>query len=141
MRGERYLEPDDLADALEECQANGNAPTERACKYFLLLAWKLMGSAKYRDYAWHVKEDMASAALEKCIKNIRNYRPEHRARCFSYYTRCVECAFFEWLKRNYSRHVNIRRELYEAAARKIGRRVEEWDDGQGGAGREDEGGD
>lgn len=73
-----------------------------------------MGSPKYKAYSFHIKEDMASAALEKCIRNIKNYKAEHKANCFSYFTRCVECAFFEYL-RKYYKQVNIRQKLYEEA--------------------------
>lgn len=33
-----YLSPEELGDALEECQAQGNRPTERVCRYFALIA-------------------------------------------------------------------------------------------------------
>lgn len=44
---------------------------------------------------------MASAALLKCVKNIHNFKEEYADRCFNYYTRATECAFFEVLGEYY----------------------------------------
>lgn len=46
---------------------------------------------------------MVSAALEKCVKNIKNYKAEYASVCFNYYTRATEHAFWEVLKKHYRR--------------------------------------
>ena len=61
---------------------------------------------------------MTSAALVKCIKNIKNYKPERASNCFNYYTRCTEHAFWEVLGKHY-RQINIRRELVMQYAEQI----------------------
>ena len=65
-----------------------------------------------------MREDMVSAALEKCIRNIKNYRTEYADRCFNYYTRCAEHAFWTYLARHY-RHVNVVRSMALEFADKI----------------------
>jgi len=40
---------------------------------------------------------MVSAALLKCIKNIKNFKEEYADRCFNYFTRCVEHSFWTTL--------------------------------------------
>ena len=55
-------------------------------------------------------DDMVSAALVKCIKNIKNYKAEYADRCFNYFVRCVEMSFWETLKKHY-RYLNTRRRL------------------------------
>ena len=57
-------------------------------------------------YSADLHEDMVSAALEKCVKNIKNYKAEYADRCFNYYTRCCEHAFWEMLKKHY-RQMNV----------------------------------
>ena len=53
---------------------------------------------------------MVSAALLKCLKNIKNYKKEKASSCFNYYTRCAEHAFWEFLAKHY-KQLNIQREL------------------------------
>lgn len=53
---------------------------------------------------------MVSAALEKAIKNIHNYKPQYKDKCFSYWTRCVEHAFWSTLDKYY-KHINTVRQL------------------------------
>lgn len=51
---------------------------------------------------------MVSAALEKCVRNIKNYKSEYADRCFNYFTRASEHAIWEVLKKHY-RYVNLKR--------------------------------
>ena len=53
---------------------------------------------------------MVSAALLKCVKNIKNYKKEKADSCFNYYTRCAEHAFWDVLGKHY-KQMNIQREL------------------------------
>jgi len=63
---------------------------------------------------------MVSAAMEKCIRNIKNYKAEYADRCFNYYTRCVEHAIWTVLKKHY-RAMNISRQMALDFADKIER--------------------
>lgn len=63
---------------------------------------------------------MVSAALEKCIRNIKNYKAEYADRCFNYYTRCAEHAIWTVLKKHY-RQMNISRRMALDFADKIER--------------------
>ena len=40
-----------------------------------MIAQHLLGDSRYRNYPKELQEDMVSAALEKAIKNIKNYKP------------------------------------------------------------------
>lgn len=104
-----YLTNKQLADALIESQQAGQ-PTEKVCNYFRMIATHLLGNARYRNYPKDIQEDLISAALLKCIKNIHNFKPEYADRCFNYYTRCTECAFFDVLGIHYKQR-NIKRDL------------------------------
>ena len=75
-----------------------------------MIAKKLLGSPKYRGYPYHLKEDMTSAALIKCLKNVHNFKEKYSDKAFSYYTRCCEFAFWEVLGRHYQQ-VNIQRDM------------------------------
>ena len=55
-------------------------------------------------------EDMVSSALLKCIKNIKNFKKEYANKCFNYFTRCTEHAFWEVLGKHY-KQMNLQREL------------------------------
>ena len=57
-----------------------------------------------------MQEDMASAALIKCLKNVHNFKEEYSDKAFSYYTRCCEFAFWEVLGKHYMQK-NIERDL------------------------------
>lgn len=57
-----------------------------------------------------MQEDMVSAALLKCAKNIKNYKKERAASCFNYYTKCTEHAFWETLGKHY-KHMNMVRQM------------------------------
>lgn len=69
----------------------------------------LLGDSRYRRYSKHMKEDMCSAALVKCLKNVKNFKPEKGA-AFSYFTRATEYAFWEVLAKHY-KQLNLLREL------------------------------
>lgn len=104
-----YLTSQQLSKELIASQQDGQ-PTEQLCIYFRLIATKLLGSPKYRGYPRHMQEDMASAALIKCLKNVHNFKEEYSDKAFSYYTRCCEFAFWEVLGKHYQQ-VNIMRDL------------------------------
>lgn len=104
-----YLKSKDLAVELEKSQQQGS-PTEQVCVYFKMIAWHLLGDSRYRKYSNDMHEDMVSAALIKCIKNIKNYKPQYADKCFAYFTRCVEHAFWSVLGKYY-KHINMVREL------------------------------
>lgn len=112
-----YLTSQQLAKELIASQKDGQ-PTEQLCIYFRLIATKLLGSPKYSGYPHHMQEDMTSAALIKCLKNVHNFKEQYADKCFNYYTRVTEHAFFEVLGKHY-RHVNIEKELKQQYANAI----------------------
>lgn len=52
---------------------------------------------------------MVSVALEKMIRNIKNFKPQYRKCAFSYFTRCAEQGFWGYLVKYY-KHLNKQRE-------------------------------
>lgn len=104
-----YLTSEQLAGELEASQLQ-SVPTEKLCKMFLDIAHHLLGDSRYSRYPAEIKEDMCSAALLKCIKNIKNYKPQFKDKCFSYFTRCTEHAFWETLSKHYKQR-NLVRDL------------------------------
>lgn len=107
---EHYIDRDTFHEALVECIATGE-PTVKVCNLFRLLIRRYLSGPRYSGYDTHTLEDLSSAALLKCLKNVRNYRPE-RGSPFSYYTLCTECACKDYLKKHYEQ-VNIKRDLRE----------------------------
>ena len=120
MNGE-FITPDMLADELEKCQRNNNEPNVRACELFLSMTDSFLRQPSYARYKPDVKEDMRSAALAKCIRSIKNYRPERRATCFGYYTLAIQSAVLDYLRRYYYRHINITREATRRYAHELAR--------------------
>lgn len=108
-RKQPYLTSQQLAVELRASKADGQ-PTEQLCNYFKMIATHMLGSSKFSGYSRHIQEDMVSAALIKCLKNVHNFKEEYADKCFNYYTRCTEHAFFEVLWQHY-KHVNIERQL------------------------------
>ena len=104
-----YLTSEQLSVELERSQKQ-NAPTEQVCIYFKMIAQHLLGDYRYRNYPKQLQEDMVSAALEKAIKNIKNYKKEYADKCFNYWTRCVEHAFWSTLCKHY-KYMNMVRQL------------------------------
>lgn len=118
-RKNRYLEPDDLARELEKSRPP-NPPTQELCAMLRSIAEHLLGSPKYRGYAKDLQQDMVSAALIKCLKNVKNWDPSKGASSFNYFTRCCEHAFWDFLKVHY-RQLNIKREATLRAADEVAR--------------------
>ena len=104
-----YLTSEQLSVELERSQKQ-NAPTEQVCIYFKMIAQHLLGDSRYRNYPKQLQEDMVSAALEKAIKNIHNYKPQYKDKCFNYWTRCVEHAFWSTLGKHY-KYMNMVRQM------------------------------
>ena len=77
---------------------------------FKLMISHILRHSNFANYHTDLKEDLASIALEKCIKNIKNYKKEKADVCFNYYTRTIFCAFLDGLGKYY-KHKNLIREL------------------------------
>ena len=107
---EHYIDREEFHTALIECKATGE-PTVKVCNLFRLLITRYLSGPRYSGYDSHTREDLASAALLKCLKNVRNYHPE-RGSPFSYYTLCCECACKDYLRKHYEQ-ANIKRDLRE----------------------------
>ena len=104
-----YLTSEQLAIELEKSQQQ-NAPTEQVCIYFKMIATHLLGDSRYRNYPRDLQEDMVSDAIMKMVKNIHNYRPEFKDRCFNYWTRCCEHSFWTTLGKHY-KYMNMVRQM------------------------------
>ena len=100
-----YLTSEELSVELAESQRLGQ-PTIKVCEYFKLIAKHLLGDSRYRRYPKDMQEDMESNALLKCIRNIKNYKPQYADKCFNYFTRCVEHSFWTTLSA-YCKHINL----------------------------------
>ena len=111
-----YIDRADFTEALLEAQAHGQ-PTERVCRLFRLLIERYLSGVRYSRYDTATKEDMSSAALIKCLKNLHNYTAG-KGSPFSYFTRAVECCCIDYLKRHY-KHINLIRDLADRARQAI----------------------
>ena len=104
-----YLTSERLTKALIESQKLGE-PTVEVCECFKLIATHLLGDSRYRYYSKELQEDMVSAALEKAIKNIKNFKQQFADHCFNYFTRCIEHGMWGVLAKHY-RHMNTQRKI------------------------------
>lgn len=87
----------------------------------MLIAEHLLRDHRFRGYPRAMKEDLASDALLKSIKNIKNFKVEYAEKAFGYFTRCIEQEFFKSLGKHYKQE-NIKRdqmEMYLESLRKI----------------------
>lgn len=109
-----YLTSEQLAIELEKSQQQ-NAPTEQVCIYFKLIAQHLLGDSRYRNYPRDLQDDMISEAIVKMIKNIHNYKPAFKDKCFNYWTRCCEHSFWTTLGKHY-KYKNMIRQMSLAYA-------------------------
>ena len=107
---QNYLDPVAFAESLQICKAIGQ-PTIEVCTYLRLLIKHFLSGARFSGYDPHTLEDLSSACLLKCLKNVKNYRPE-RGSSFSYFSLVCECAAKDLLRSHY-RQVNIKRDLRE----------------------------
>lgn len=104
----KYIDNDILTQEVKKSQ-EGKAPTEKLCLMLREISTHLLGDSHYRRYPRDMKEDMCSAALLKCIKNIKNF-DESKGTAFNYFTRCTEWSFWQTLGSHY-KQVNLAREL------------------------------
>lgn len=75
-----------------------------------MIATHLLGDSRYRNYPSDMHDDMISDAIVKMIKNIHNYKPEYKDKCFNYFTRCCEHSFWSTLGKHY-KHMNMVRQM------------------------------
>jgi hypothetical protein len=94
---------------------------------FRSIAQHLLGSPRFSRYRREDKDEMVSAALEKSIRNIKNWKPERRASSFSYFTMCCEQAFLAFLIKHY-RYVNQKRAALEAMKAECGEFDPRWEE-------------
>lgn len=94
---------------------------------FRSIAQHLLGSPRFSRYGRADKEEMVSAALEKAIRNIKNWKPERRKSSFSYFTMCCEQAFFAFLTKHY-RYVNQKKAALEAMKAECGEFDPRWEE-------------
>lgn len=95
----KYQDPKELSEELIRSQRSGQ-PSVRLCEIFRCMAEHFLHSPRYARYPPDVKEDLVSACLIKCIKSIKNYKPDDQdSNPFSYYTRTIETTIWTQLKR------------------------------------------
>ena len=111
---QHYLDANEFREALLEAQSKGE-PTVRVCELFRLLISRYLSGPRYSGYDAATLEDLASAALEKCIRNIKGYNPAKKSSPFSYYTMAVSCSVCDSLGHHYKAK-NIKRELANLSA-------------------------
>ena len=86
-------------------------PSERLGKQLMLMAEHLLTHKNFRGYPKHIKDDMMSDGVLKCLINLKNIDPiKAPTTLFSYYTRCLWCAYITTLKYHY-KHLNRQKEL------------------------------
>lgn len=105
---QHYINPTEFREALLEAQSLGE-PTVKVCNLFRLLISRYLSGPRYSGYDAATLEDLASAALIKCLKNLGNYKPD-RGSPFSYFTLACECSCKDNLGKHYG-HKNLMREL------------------------------
>ena len=105
---QNYLDPAKFRDAILEAQSKGE-PTVEVCKMFRLLIARYLSGPRYSGYDAATIEDLASAALIKCIKNLGNYKQD-RGSPFTYFSLACECSCKDHLGKFYG-HKNLIREL------------------------------
>ena len=77
----------------------------------MLMAEHLLTHKNFRGYPKHIKDDMMSDGVLKCLINLKNIDPiKAPTTLFSYYTRCLWCSFVTTLKYHY-KHLNRQKEL------------------------------
>lgn len=101
---EFYLDPDEFRAAILDAQRIGE-PTVAVCEMFRKLIKRFLSGPRFVRYDFAMLEDMQSASLIKCIKNVKNFKPG-RGSPFSYFTLCASCACKDLLKKHYEQ-INI----------------------------------
>jgi len=96
---QHYISADELRDALLESQQAGE-PTVRLCNLLRLLITHFLTGPRWCGYDRATREDMASAALIKCLKNIKNFSPD-KGRSFSYMSLVIQTSCSDFLARYY----------------------------------------
>ena len=74
------------------------------------IATRMLGAARYRGYDYDMRQDMASEAFIKVLKNLKNIKKDKLDKIWSYITLCCQCAYATYLARYY-KHRNLMRDL------------------------------
>ena len=75
------------------------------------MASRILHLPRYVGYSTHVKEDLCSCALIKCLKSMKNYKPQFRERTFGYFTMAIESAIWDSLEKDVYRPRNLKSKL------------------------------
>lgn len=105
---QNYIDADELRDALIESQHAGE-PTVRLCNLLRLLISHFLAGPRWSGYDASTREDLASAALVKCLKNVKNFKAE-KSSAFTYMTLCCQTSCIDFLSKHYTQK-NILREV------------------------------
>ena len=94
---------------------------------FRTLAEHLICSPKFVGYSRDDRAEMVSAALEKLIRNIKNFKSRFRKSAFAWATRCAEQAFIAFLLKHY-RFVNQKKAALERMKSECGEFDPRWEE-------------
>lgn len=93
--------------------------TNELGQMILDIATHLTSHKQFVGYPQHMKDDMVSDGVMKCIKNLKNIKGEFNGRqIFNYLTRACFTAIYDYLSDHY-KEVNLKRELLLASIEKM----------------------
>lgn len=121
MKDNNYIENDDIMAEWEKWVASSpdpskRMPTELLGQQIMTIAEHLLTSSQFHGYPKYAKDEMLQEGALKCLKNLKNFKPE-KGSIFSYLTLCCHTAFITYLGKYYH-ELNQKRELLLEALEK-----------------------
>lgn len=106
-----YLTNAEIAAEWLEWKKTGRL-SERLCGQLSTIAGHMLKSPKWSGYPQDLREEMASEALLKCLKNLKNVKEDKLGSLFNYFTLCCHCSFV-WSVKCHYRRLNAMKALLE----------------------------
>lgn len=107
-RKKNYLNNKDLLAEVIACKQDDKQMSPKLAKMLTLLCARYASRPQYSGYTYN--DDMQSYALMQIVKTWWKFNEELSDNPFSYYTRCYERSFKQFLNQE-KKHRNIRDEL------------------------------
>lgn len=107
-RKTNYLNNKDLLAEVVACKQNKNKMSDKLAKMLTLLCARYASRPQYSSYTYN--DDMQSYAMMQIVKTWWKFNEELSNNPFSYYTKCYERSFKQFLNQE-KKHRNIRDEL------------------------------
>ena len=107
-RKKNYLNNKDLLAEVIACKGNQNTMSDKLAKMLTLLCARYASRPQYAGYTYN--DDMQSYAIMQICKTWWKFKEDLSDNPFSYYTRCFERSFKQFLNQE-KKHRNIRDEL------------------------------